>query len=59
LVGVSAASGTGGALGSDGIPDAPGRAGGATLKGKHERERGAVILKDRDDDIGKHGWAML
>ena len=54
-----AALGTGGALGSDSIPDAPGRAGGATLKGKREREHGAIILKDRDDDIGKHGWAML
>jgi hypothetical protein len=58
-VGVSAALGMGGALSSDGIPDALGRVGGMTLKGKRKRERGAVILKDRDDDIGKHGWAML
>jgi hypothetical protein len=58
-VGVLATSGTGGALSLDGIPDALGRAGGVTVKGKHECEHGAIILEDRDDDIGKHGWAML
>ena len=58
-MGVSAALGTGGVLSLDGIPDTLGRAGSVTLKGKRKRERGAVILKDRDDDIGKHGWVML
>ncbi len=51
--------GTGGALGPDSIPDALPRVGGTTVKGKRERERSTVILKDRDDDIGKHSWAML
>ena len=58
-MGVSAASGMGGALGPDGIPDALPRVGGATVKGKRECEHSAVILEDRDDDIEKHGWAML
>jgi len=49
----------GGVLSLDGIPDAPGRAGSATVKGKCKRECGAIILEDRDDDIGKHSWVML
>jgi len=58
-VGVLAASGTGGVLGLDSIPDALPGAGGTTVKGKRKRERGAIILKDRDNNIGKHSWAML
>ena len=58
-MGVSAASGTGGVLGPDGILDALPRAGGVTVKGKHECKHGTIILEDRDDDIGKHGWVML
>jgi len=59
LVGVSAALGTGGVLSPDGIPDTLPGAGGITVKRKHECEHGTIILEDRDDDIGKHGWAML
>ncbi len=46
-------------LGLDSIPDALPGAGGTTVKGKRKRERGAIILKDRDNNIGKHSWAML
>jgi len=52
-VGVSAASGTGGALSPDGIPDALSGAHGVTVKGKRECEHGAVILEDRDNNIGE------
>jgi hypothetical protein len=58
-VGVSAAWDTGGALSLDGIPDALPGVGGTTVKGKHECECGAIILKDMDDGIGKHDWVML
>ena len=59
MAGVSAAWGTGGVLGLDGIPDALPRAGSVTVKGEREREHSAVILKDMDDGIGKHDWVML
>jgi len=53
-VGVLATLGTGGALGLDGIPDALPRVDGITVKRKCKYECGTVILKDRDDNIGKH-----
>jgi len=59
LAGVLAALGMGGVLSLDGISDALSGAGGIIVKGKCEYKHGAIILKNRDDDIGKHSWVML